>query len=132
MQDLSTFSSHCGIQVSDLEASIEFYLGLGFTLQSRYQLPSGNGSNDHVAFLSFYGGLLELYQLSNDKPCHNVGRINHFAIKVDDLSHIQIKLKEKHIDILKGPKTLPFGCHGMQFLTIEGLDYERIEFKHFL
>ncbi|WP_164684170.1 VOC family protein [Vibrio maerlii] len=132
MQDISEFSGHCGIQVSDIEESINFYLGLGFELQNRYQLPSGDGSNDKVAFLSLHGGLLELYQLSYDKACHDVGRINHFAIKVDDLSVIQERLKEKNIDILKGPKTLPFGANGMKFITIEGLDNERIEFNQFL
>jgi len=131
LNDISKFSGHCGIQVTNIESSIAFYLSLGFKVESRYTLPSSNIGSDKVAFISLNQSLLELYQLHVDKTCESVGRLNHIAIKIDDLNSIEKLIKKNKIEILKGPKILPFGNNGMKFLTIEGPDNERVEFNQF-
>lgn len=83
---------HVSVLISDLERSLHFYQDiLGLDVD-----PQRPDLGFPGAWLNLSGGQIHLLQLENpdpvtDRPAHG-GRDRHFAVSVDNLSDIKIKL----------------------------------------
>ena len=86
---------HVGIVVSDLEASTEFYGGLGFTTVSDNQWPDGSRA---IRFLQSGELQLELFWYADTPPAPTEapGRqlgFRHLALMTDDIDAVLGELK---------------------------------------
>ncbi len=99
---------HFALEVSDLDASIRFYAGLGFREQIR--LVDEN-EHESLAVLEMDGGKLELIQALSEKnepkPFEPLTVRPHFcphlALQVDSLAAAQSMLAGRSIAIIHGP-----------------------------
>lgn len=128
---LTDFSGHIGIPVSNIATSETFYREVGFEVIERHSLDSGKGGNNHITFLAFGRTLVELYQLDQEPVAGQAGAIHHFAITVDDLVSVKSNLAEKGIPLTVPDTELPFGKDGVTYIMIEGPNGEMIEFDQF-
>lgn len=113
-------SSHTGLQVRDIEASVRFYADLlGFTVRQRRLLPAPSyvgsivGYPDvemHQAFLDIPGSdhwleLLEYRGISRgeiDPATGNVGTA-HLCLRVTGLNDLYTRLKAAGVDFVSPP-----------------------------
>jgi catechol 2,3-dioxygenase-like lactoylglutathione lyase family enzyme len=104
MSDRLNHFHHVGITVRDLEATIAWYeKHLGFKRITDFGFPGAR-----VAFNGCGDLRLEFFQIENATPMEerrkeaesnlSFGRINHFAIFVDDLDGALEELKAKCVD----------------------------------
>lgn len=118
---------HLGIPCADLEESVTFYLGLGFTIKARFQ----NGEQN-VCFMDRDGLVLELYD--HEPVNREAGAINHFSLDVrENIEAVYAALQANGYHLLTdGIMELPFWERGIKYLIIEGPNGERIEFCQIL
>ena len=120
MQRWDATLGHIGIPTGDLEGSIAFYQGLGFSLAWR----SEDGG---VAFVELGSLMLELYP--GAKPCGKAGAIDHMAISVSDIEAVYTAVSAGGYTLLDdGVRALPFWAHGIRFFSILGPNGEILEF----
>ncbi|KII76474.1 VOC family protein [Vibrio renipiscarius] len=128
---LTDFSGHIGIPVSNIATSEKFYRDIGFNVIERHNLDSGKGGTNHIAFLAFGKTLIELYQLDQEPTVGKAGAIHHFALSVEDLTEIKSNLSSKCIPLSVPDTDLPFANNGVTYIMIEGPNGEMIEFDQF-
>jgi lactoylglutathione lyase len=123
---------HLGLPVRDIEESIAFYSGLGFSVFSRHEFNE-NGGTTQVAFLDMNGFRLELYQPANgvagDRPN---GIIDHIALDVQDINTAYEEISRAGFTIVEGINELPLHAKGIKYFMILGPDNERVEFNQIL
>lgn len=99
---------HTAVQVSDIDASIEFYTGnLGFKLMS---LETSEELKMRFAFLELEGSKFELIEdLRGNfvKPRLAEPYCPHYCFEVDDMDAALRQLHDQGIEILSGPIDLP-------------------------
>ncbi|MCL2573581.1 MAG: VOC family protein [Defluviitaleaceae bacterium] len=116
--------AHIGIFVKDIDASIDFYQRLGFTLDKIESI------HIRLAFLSAGTCLIELVE-QKDLPPRTTGPVDHFAVIVDDIEAAIACAKDKGIDIdASEVKSLDI-LGGIKNVFFEGPDGERIEFVEY-
>lgn len=96
---------HIALEVSDLDRAIEFYAqALGFTLASR---AINEEQKEEYCFLTSEGTSLEL--ISDLKKGHGEKRefrrpyCPHICFATDDMEQTLTELRDKHIEIIRGP-----------------------------
>jgi len=110
---------HVGVPVSNLEKSIEFYIGLGFI--KKYQ-----PENRRCAFMENNGSLIELFEREVTPKMD--GAINHIALYTNDVvSAYKYALNNGYNIVSNKIQYLPFWGTGVSFFIITGPDNERIE-----
>lgn len=100
-----TYYDHTGFQVSNMDASIEFYVNkLGFTLVSNAVNPQ---EQEAYAFLTLGDLRLELIQdmktTSFARPVVRPPYCPHLAIETADMPQAIAHLKEAGVAIVRGP-----------------------------
>lgn len=118
---------HIGIPSSDLEHSVAFYEGLGFTVTGHF--PNG----EHQVYFMEYGGLvLELYH--GEPVAGAPGAINHLALNVTrDIEAVYAALVEQHYTLVTDHvMELPFWEHGIKYCIIQAPDGVLVEFCQIL
>lgn len=118
----TTGIQHLGIPTGNLNATIEFYHGLGFETI---------WANGEVAFMQLGTLVIETY--TADEPAMKNGAIDHVALNVKDIEAAWRDAKacgyeteDKEINFL------PFFEKGVKFFTIIGPNREKVEFNQFL
>ena len=115
---------HVGIQVRDIEKSIEFYQQVaGLQLIDRFLHTDGNMK---LAFLGVEGSIIvELIEGYNpDLPAE--GKVHHVAWKVSGIEGEEERLKELGAELIYDDiTTLP---NGAKYLFFKGPDGEWIEY----
>ena len=117
---------HIGIPTKDMEKTIAFYTGLGFTQTFRLQEGGLN-----VVFLESHGLVIEAYA---GDATEATGAIDHIALNVTDIEAVFQAVKENGYKLIDSQQivTLPFFANGCSFFLIEGPNKERIEFNQIL
>ena len=122
IKDFTTGVQHIGIPTNNIEATIDFYLTLGFTIALRTQ----NG-DEEVAFLQLHNLIIETYQ--NRQAAMLYGAIDHIAIDVKNIDELFKVAQRAQLTMLDTEvHGLPFWENGVKFFTIEGPNREKIEF----
>ena len=122
IKDFTTGVQHIGIPTNNIEATINFYLTLGFTTALR----TVNGAEE-VAFLQLHNLVIETYQ--NHQAAMAYGAIDHIAIDVKNIDELFKIVQRAGLKMLDTQVNgLPFWENGVKFFTIEGPIKEKIEF----
>ncbi|WP_110113715.1 VOC family protein [Bacillus sp. CGMCC 1.16541] len=115
---------HVGVQVKDIETSIQFYQDIvGLELMDRF--PHTDDTLQ-LAFLGLNGDIIvELIEGYNPNlPAE--GKVHHIAFTVDNLASERERLKSLHVQFVdEAITTLP---NGAQYLFFYGPDGEWIEY----
>ena len=111
--------AHIGIYVRDMDASVDFYKRLGFSLDREVE------GNVRLAFLSAGTCLLELVG-RNVEPYREAGIVDHIALAVDDLDAAVAGCKQAGIEV-DDSKAGGSSALGSRNLFFTGPDGERLE-----
>lgn len=124
----ATSMQHIGIPTDKFSATMDFYTKLGFVLKLKTIHPETGGN---VAFLSGNGVMMEIYQASAGTMCY--GAVDHVAFCVVDVEDAY-RIAVSHEFTILEPEIqfLPFWENGIRFFTIEGPNWEKIEFNQVL
>lgn len=126
MKENVTGWQHMGIPTNDMDATVEFYKSIGFTVEYE-TLDNGN----RVVFLDLNGAKIETYEIAG-KAAGVWGAVDHIALNVKDLDKALEDVKAAGHTILEGPTFLPFYTNGVRFFNIEGPNKEKVEFNQML
>lgn len=119
---------HIGLPTNNMDATIAFYEGFGFT--NKYETINQK-VNERVAFLELKGLVIEAYE--NRQAAMRSGAIDHIAIDVKDVEGAYRLAQEQGYEIVSdGIEALPFWENGVKFFIILGPNQERIEFNEIL
>lgn len=113
---------HIGLPTAEVQKTIDFYQGLGFTLATRHDI---NGRD--FAFMKLGNLLIEV--IPNDKPTMRAGAVDHICLNVTKIEELYKKIKDagyKMID--QNIVDIAFWEKGARYFFIEGPNKERIEF----
>jgi len=117
---------HIGVMIKDLDRAITFYQDIvGMELKDKFTIANGAKT---LAFLGFNGSdETELELISGgDDDFPNEGKINHFAITVDNIEEEFTRLKGLDVTFISNEiVTLPNGYRNFFF---KGPEEEKIEF----
>lgn len=126
--DFVTGLQHIGLPTNDMEKTIAFYEGLGFTVALR---TVNEAANEQVAFLRLKNVTIETYQ--NGAAAGKPGAIDHIALDVDDVDAVFELLRAQEYTLLDpAVQFLPFWERGVRFFTILGPNGEKVEFSQML
>lgn len=119
---------HVGIPTNDIDATITFYVKLGFTVAFQ---TVNEAANEKVAFLKLGNLTIETYE--NKAAKMETGAIDHIAIDVKDIGLVYESITAAGLNTTKDTvHFLPFWENGVKFFTIEGPNKEKIEFSQYL
>lgn len=113
---------HIGLPTAEVQKTIDFYQGLGFTIATRHDI---NGRD--FAFMKLGNLLIEV--IPNDKPTMRAGAVDHICLNVTKIEELYKKIKDagyKMID--QNIVDIAFWEKGARYFFIEGPNKERIEF----
>ena len=113
---------HIGLPTAEVQKTIDFYQGLGFTIATRHDI---NGRD--FAFMQMGNLLIEV--IPNDKPTMRTGAVDHICLNVTKIEDLYNKIKGagyKMID--QNIVDIAFWEKGARYVFIEGPNKERIEF----
>ena len=127
--DVNAFSTgiqHIGIPTSDIQKTIDFYTGLGFTLASRKDI----GGRD-FAFLQL--GNLVIEAIPNDNPKMDAGSIDHICLDAKNIAELFQQLKDAGYQLLN-EDLVDFDAweNGTKLFFIMGPNNEKLEFCEIL
>lgn len=115
---------HVAVPSSDIERTISFYKGLGFSVLYRTINEKSGGK---VAFLGLGGFVIETYEVKEVSGIN--GAVDHFALRVRNIDSLYSDAeKEGFVVTTDGIESLPFWEKGVRFFKIKGPDNESIEF----
>ena len=116
--------AHIGIMVKDIDASIDFYKRLGFTLDKEESL------HIRLAFLSAGSCLIELIEYKGEPRV--AGVVDHVALVVDDIQAAIDQANKNGINIDASTISEVPILGGVKNVFFEGPDGERLEFFEYL
>jgi catechol 2,3-dioxygenase-like lactoylglutathione lyase family enzyme len=109
---------HFGIEVSNLEESISFYINiLNLEVGSKFQFM-----DEEIVFLSGNGLLIEL--IKRNLPTMKLTS-THLALEIENLEEMISHFKSKGLVPVEGPYQL---SNGWKTVFYEGIDGEILEF----
>ena len=125
----ATGVQHIGIPTNDMNATIDFYQRLGFTLAFETVIKE---ENCRVCFFKFGNLCIEAYE--NHQAVMKSGAIDHIAIDTTDINAAFEFAKNGGFKMLnKEIQSIPsFWANGVKFFKIEGPNLEIIEFCQIL
>lgn len=118
---------HIALPAKNLNATIRFYEGLGFSVAHRTATPDGNP----VVFLKLGNCVLETWEEKN--PAGRAGAWDHLALDAINIDELYADVKAAGYPITTdGIESLPFWEKGIRFFKTEGPDGESVEFCEIL
>ena len=112
---------HIGLPTNDLEKTVAFYEGLGFSVALR---TVNEAAGEQVAFLQLKELMIEAYQTGR------AGAVDHIALDVADVDTLFVLLRDGGYELLDDAvRFLPFWARGVRFFTILGPNGEKVEFS---
>lgn len=125
MKEYITGIQHVGVPTKDMEATLDFYIRLGFSVAFE-TVNEANGAK--VVFLKQKNLVIEAYEETNVKMV--TGAIDHVAIDVTDIEKVYEEICNMGLNTLQDEiNFLPFWEKGVRFFSITGPNQERIEFN---
>lgn len=123
---------HIAVFTEDLDKSIEFYVKIGGSLQTRSR-SQGAGVAKDLALVEFGGFLIELIQSPEAMPIGE-GSIAHFAVLVDDVDKAAADIEAAGVDTFTTPDkiVMPATFGGLHARYFKGPSGETIELLHML
>jgi len=120
---------HIGIPTNDMNATMDFYQRLGFTLAFETVIKE---ENCRVCFFKLDNLCIETYE--NHQAVMRPGAIDHIAIDTTDINAAFEFAKNGGFKMLDTEiKSIPsFWANGVKFFKIEGPNLEIIEFCQIL
>lgn len=122
---------HCALQVTNLDAAIEFYTKkLGFLLLS---IDVSEQHKIKYAFLDLNGSKIELLEDLNahfTKPNISAPFCPHYCIEVENMDTAVNILKENGIEIVSGPTACVAGELLVYFKDPDGNTFEYIQWLY--
>jgi catechol 2,3-dioxygenase-like lactoylglutathione lyase family enzyme len=120
---------HIGIPTNDMNATVDFYQRLGFTIAFETIIKE---ENCRVCFFKLDNLCIEAYE--NHQAVMKSGSIDHIAIDTVDINAAFDFVKTGGFKILNNEiQFLPsFWANGVKFFKIEGPNMEIIEFCQIL
>jgi len=124
----STGLAHIGIQVTNLEEALDFYVNvLGFEVTNKTCIGDLT-----LVFMNIGTCLLELVHRPEYTP-RPAGNIDHIAVEVEDIDNLVCRLTEKRVKFLtNGVGDMPGLLGGVRNIFLEGPGGVRIEFFEYL
>ena len=117
----ATGVQHLGIPTADIESSIRFYLGLGFS-----QIYATQNGASKVVFLKLKDLVVEIWEGSATGLS---GSIDHLAIDVTDIEAVFSAVTGAGLPAIEGEICeLPFWENGVRYFTVYGPNAEKVEF----
>jgi catechol 2,3-dioxygenase-like lactoylglutathione lyase family enzyme len=127
-ENFLTGIQHIGIPTNDINATIDFYKALGFTIASEAFLKEDNCK---VCFLKMKNLVIETYE--NHQAVLKPGAVDHIALDVNDIDAAFAFAKKSGFKMLDNEISgLPFWEKGVRFFKIEGPNKEYVEFCQIL
>jgi len=125
----ATGIQHIGIPTNDMNATVDFYKRLGFTIAFETVLKE---ENCRVCFFKLENLCVEAYE--NREALMKPGAIDHIAIDTSDIEAAFEFAKEGGFKLLNTEiQCIPsFWANGVKFFKIEGPNLESIEFCQIL
>ena len=121
-----TGMQHIGLPTRDMQATLAFYQGLGFSIDWKIELEGKIG----LAFLKLGDCVFETF--INPNAVGVPGAIDHIALNVTDVEKVYEAIVNDGsytiCDPEKGIQFLPF-YNGVKFFTILGPNGEKVEFN---
>jgi len=117
--------AHIGVFVKDMDASIDYYKRLGFTLDNEENVGI------RLAFLSAGTCLIELVEQKNSEA-RPAGVVDHVAVAVDDIEAMIARAGENGISIDPSQVKTVQILGGIKNVFFDGPDGERLEFFEYL
>lgn len=125
IRECATGLQHIGLPTSDIEATVAFYKGLGFTVALR---TTNEVTGEAVVFLQLKSVMIETYQTAS--AAGKAGAIDHLAIDVTDVNAVFADVRDGGYVLLENEvQQLPFWKQDVRFFTILGPNGEKIEFS---
>ena len=121
---IATGLQHIGVPTNDIEATIAFYVSLGFEVAHR-----ADNNGELVAFLRLGDLTIETYQ--NFKAVGEAGAVDHIAINVTDVDEARRIADGMGLTVIEEGQ-LPFWENGVKYFTILGPNREKLEFNPYL
>lgn len=120
----ATGVQHIGIPTNDMNATVDFYERLGFTIAFETVLKE---ENCRVCFFKLGNLCIEAYE--NRQALMKTGAIDHIAIDTSDIESAFEFAKEKGLKLLDTEiQSIPaFWANGVKFFKVEGPNHEVIE-----
>ena len=124
---------HIGLPTNDLEKTVAFYEGLGFSVALR---TVNEAAGEQVAFLQLKELMIEAYQTG--RAAGRAGAVDHIALDVADVDTLDVAdvdtlfvlLRDGGYELLDDAvRFLPFWARGVRFFTILGPNGEKVEFS---
>ena len=116
---------HIGLPTTEVQKTIDFYLGLGFELATRHDI---NGRD--FAFVKLGSLLIEIIPTAEPAMCN--GAVDHFCLDVKDIESVYRRLSEAGYHMLTEVQDIAFWEHGARYFFIQGPNNEKIEFCEIL
>lgn len=127
--DLKEYSEgiqHIGIPTTEIQKTIDFYKGLGFSLATRHDI---NGRD--FAFMQLGNLFLEIIPTS--EPAMKNGAVDHFCLDVKNIDTLFGELKAAGYTMLDDSvNSIGFWENGAKYFFIQGPNNEKIEFCEIL
>ena len=115
---------HLGLPTPDLEKTIAFYEGLGFSVAWRTQPGAAEGK---VAFLRRGDIVLEAYE--SERTAGRPGAWDHVCLGVEDVEAAFAEAKARGYSLMdREIRFLPFWDNGVRFFNVLGPSGETVEF----
>jgi catechol 2,3-dioxygenase-like lactoylglutathione lyase family enzyme len=129
MGTIFTGVQHIGIPTNDMNATVEFYQRLGFTIAFETIIKE---ENCRVCFFKLDTLCIEAYE--NHQAVMKPGAIDHLTIDTTDIDAAFEFVKKGGFKLLNdGIQSIPvFWANGVKFFKIEGPNREIIEFCQIL
>lgn len=128
--DVKEFSSgiqHIGIPTAEVQKTIDFYKGLGFSLATRHDI---NGRD--FAFMQLGNLLIEVIP-TTDTPAMCNGAVDHFCLDVKNIDTLYQRVKDAGYTLLSDSvNSIGFWNNGAKYFFIQGSNNEKIEFCEIL
>ena len=116
---------HIGLPTNDLEKTVAFYEGLGFSVALR---TVNEAAGEQVAFLQLKELMIEAYQTG--RAAGRAWAVDHIALDVADVDTLFVLLRDGGYELLDDAvRFLPFWARGVRFFTILGPNGEKVEFS---
>jgi lactoylglutathione lyase len=117
--------AHIGIFVKDLDASVEFYKRLGFSLDKV------EGTGTRLGFVSAGNCFIEFIEQKDMAP-RPAGVVDHIAMEVDDIADAVARAKAAGINIDETKISYASLLGGIKNVFFDGPDGERLEFFEYV
>lgn len=122
LNEYSKGFQHIGLPTINVQATIDFYKGLGFELATRHDIDGRD-----FAFMKLGDLLIEVIPVG--EPAMVNGAVDHFCLDVKNIDQLYTAVKEAGYNVVdEHVNEIAFWKNGAKYFFIIGPNNEKIEF----